>query len=508
MKKPVVLCILDGVGIRDEIKGNAVKNANMPMFNYLLHNYPNSLLEASGKKVGLPEGQMGNSEVGHMNIGAGRIVYQPLELINSEIENKNFFKNKNILEVINHVKENNSKLHIMGLLSDGGVHSHINHLLSLIDMCKLNNVKDVYFDLFLDGRDTFDHSAYNYIKILEDKLQKEKFGNISTISGRYYAMDRDNNWDRVKLSYDAIVNGIGEHYSDIKTMIDVNYENNVTDEFMKPTVFYGENLEENDGVIVFNFRPDRIRELFTAITNHSFDSFETKKFSNLKLVTMMPVSESVICSNAYELQNLKNTLGEYISKKGLSQLRIAETEKYAHVTYFFDGGVEKKLENTKRVLIKSPSVATYDLKPSMSADEVTDSLLKELDTNSYDVVILNYANGDMVGHTGNYKATIEALEFLDDCLKKLYDKVKEKEGILIVTADHGNSDEMFDQENKVVTSHTTSKVPFIISKKGLHLKDGKLADIAPTLLSLLNIEIPKEMTGDNLIVEVENEQKN
>ena len=497
--KPVVLCILDGVGLSLKKKGNAFLNAEKPFLEYLWKNYPHSSLKASGTSVGLPEGQMGNSEVGHMNIGAGRIVYQPLELINRKIDDGTFFQNENILKVINHTKENKSKLHIMGLISDGGVHSSMKHLMSVIDLCKQNNIEQIYFHLFLDGRDTLDHSAYQYVKELEDKIKEIGMGKIVTMSGRYYAMDRDNNWDRVKLAYDAIVSGIGEKYTTPKEMIETNYKNNITDEFMIPSVLEDGKLEENDGIIVFNYRPDRLRELFSSITNPDFNQMEVKKFNNVKLVTMMPVSEEVICLNAYTHQNLKNTLGYYVSEKGLKQLRIAETEKYAHVTYFFDGGVDYELDGSKRILIHSPKVKTYDLKPSMSAEEVTTSLLQELDKD-YDLVILNYANGDMVGHTGSYQAAKEAIEFLDKCVERIYLKIKEKGGVLLVTADHGNCEEMLDENDNVLTSHTTNRVPFIITDKNYDVRDGKLCDIAPTILKLLELSVPEEMTGQSLII--------
>ncbi len=499
MKKPLVLCILDGVGIREESYGNPLKEAKMPTLDYIVKNYPHGKLDASGTAVGLPEGQMGNSEVGHMNLGAGRIVYQPLELINKEIKNGQFFENKNILDVINHAKKHHSRLHVMGLLSDGGVHSSMSHLFAILDMCKTSGVKQVYLHLFTDGRDTNDHSAYGYVKQLEEKISEINLGVITTICGRYYAMDRDNNWDRIKLAYEAIVSGHGVRYKSPKEMIEDSYDKEVTDEFIKPAIFNYYPLEDNDGIIVFNYRPDRLRELFTAVTNSSFKEFETKKLKNIKLVTMMPVSNTVICTNAYGLQNLTNTFGEYVSSKGLKQLRIAETEKYAHVTYFFDGGEEKKLNNTERILINSPKVATYDLMPQMSAKEVTDTLLEELDKDYYDVVILNYANGDMVGHTGNYKAAVAALEYLDACLKRLYDKITQKQGTLIITADHGNIEAMLDEQKRIITSHSTDKVPFIITRHDLKVKDGKLADVAPTMLKLLGLSIPKEMTGEVIV---------
>lgn len=499
MKKPMVLCILDGCGIREESDGNAFKNAFKPTFDYLWNNYPHSLLEASGTMVGLPDGQMGNSEVGHMNIGAGRIVYQPLELINKSVEDGSFYKNEEILKVIRHVNKNNSKLHVIGLLSDGGVHSHINHLMALIDMINKYGIKNVCYHLFLDGRDVAPKSSYSYIKVLEDKIKELGFGKIVTISGRYYAMDRDNNYDRLKKAYDAIVYGLGKTHSTAKDMVNYNYEKGITDEFMMPSIINDGKLEDNDGVITFNFRPDRLRELFTAITNPSESPIEAKVFSNLKVVTMMPVVSSVLCPFAFEHQDLRQTMGEYLSLNGLNQLRIAETEKYAHVTYFYDGGVEQNFMGMKKILIPSSKVKTYDMKPQMSAKEITDTLLNELDKDYYDVVILNYANGDMVGHTGNYDAAIKAVEFLDKCLDIIYKKIVEKDGTLIVTADHGNCDVMWDNNHVAVTSHTTSLVPFIITNKKIKLNNGKLADIAPTMLELLKIKKPKEMTGESLI---------
>ena len=501
MKKPLILAILDGCGIREESDGNAFKNANKPTFDYLWNNYPHTLLQASGNFVGLPDGQMGNSEVGHMNIGAGRLFYQPLEFINHEIETKSFYENKELLNVINHVKMNNSKLHVMGLLSDGGVHSHINHLKAIIEMCKMNDV-DLYMHFFLDGRDVPPKSAYEYIKQIEDI----NYGHIATISGRYYAMDRDNNFDRLKLAYDAIVYGDAPKFNSAKELIDDSYAKDITDEFVIPGIITEAKLSDNDGVIAFNFRKDRLREMFTCITNpHEYESLALEKdmhivsFNNVKCVTMMPVVDTVKCPHAFNDPDLKNILGDVLEKNNLSQLRIAETEKYAHVTFFFDGGQEINYKNENKILIPSPKVATYDLKPEMSAEEVTNTLIDELSKDLYDVVILNFANGDMVGHTGVYEAAKTAVEFLDKCLKRIYDKVNELDGILIVTADHGNCDTMWDENHNVVTSHTTEPVPFIITKKDIELKEGKLGDIAPTMLKLLNIDIPEEMTGEVLI---------
>lgn len=498
MKKPIILTILDGYGLRDCEHGNAVRLANNKVFNMLWHNYPHTELIASGQDVGLPKGQMGNSEVGHMNIGAGRIVYQPLELINKEIAEEKFYHNKEIIEIMDNTKKNKSNLHILGLVSDGGVHSHINHLLALLDMCKMKKINNVYLHLFTDGRDVGPKTAYKYIRMIEDKLENLNIGKIASISGRYYAMDRDNNYDRLKKAYDVIVNDKGIKYDSIKDYINKSYNDGITDEFFIPAKFInGANIKENDSVITFNFRKDRLREMFTALTNKEFHDMETKKFNNLKVLTMLPVVESVKCPHAYDDPKLKNILGEYIEKQGLSQLRIAETEKYAHVTFFFDGGKEEKYNNEDKILVPSPKVATYDLKPEMSANEITDKLLKNI--YKYDLVVLNFANGDMVGHTGVLNAAIKAVETVDKCLEKIYEKVLELDGIMIITADHGNCEEMLDEQNNILTAHTTNPVPFIITKKNLNLKPGKLADIAPTILDLMNIEKPAEMTGISLI---------
>ncbi len=496
--KKAILCIMDGIGIRKESHGNAVRAANTKILNNLIKYYPHCLLDASGESVGLPNGQMGNSEVGHTNIGAGRIVYQPLELISNQVKSKKIYDNENINKVIAHTKSNNSKLHLIGLLSDGGIHSHISHLFGILDMCKEKSIKDVYIHVFTDGRDTLPTSGIKFIKLLQDKLNKLGFGKIATVSGRYYSMDRDNNWDRIRKSYDVMVNGLGRVNSDILEYINKCYEKNMTDEFIKPMLIDKNGIiSNNDGIIVFNFRPDRLRELFKAITNPKFNEFPHKKFKNIELLTMMPVSEEVMCKNAFNNLKLNNTLGEYISNKGLKQLRIAETEKYAHVTYFFDGGVERNLKGCDRILIPSPKVATYDLKPEMSAYEITDKLLSVLD--KYDFVVLNFANGDMVGHTGVFDKTVKAVEVVDECIGKIYDRAMHLGYTLIVTADHGNSDYMLDDNDNIITSHSTSLVPFIITDTKYKLKNGKLADIAPTILDMMGIEIPSDMTGDSLI---------
>ena len=399
---------------------------------------------------------------------------------------------------MNHAKENNSKLHLMGLISDGGVHSHIEHLLALLTMCKEQNINNVYLHLFTDGRDVLPQSAYEYIKIVEDKIKELGIGSIATIGGRYYGMDRDNNYDRLKKGYDAIVYGTPKTTLTIKEYIEDSYSKDIIDEFFIPAVF-NENgtLEDNDALIAFNYRKDRLKEILTAITNKDFNEMDVKRFSNLKTVTMMPVVESVIAETAFEDPKLVNILGEYIEKQGKSQLRIAETEKYAHVTFFFDGGKEVDYKNEKKILIPSPKVATYDLKPEMSVYEVTDALLNELE--NYELVILNFANGDMVGHTGSLEAAIKAVEGVDECLGKIYQKVEEIGGTMVITADHGNCEEMLDENNNVLTAHTTNPVPFIITNKNISLVPGKLGDIAPTILELMGIDKPEEMTGNSLI---------
>ncbi len=501
MKKPIVLCIMDGVGIKKDNYGNAFIKANKPNLDKLFRDYPNSLLEASGEAVGLPANQMGNSEVGHTNIGAGRVIYQPLENINRSIKDGSFFENKNINDVINHTIDNKSNLHIFGLLSDGGIHSHIDHLFALIDLLKDKKI-NVFLHLFTDGRDTLPDVANVYVNKLINKIKGLNNIKIATIGGRFYAMDRDNRWDRIKKYYDAIVYRDAKSYKSPLDAIEDNKNKGNLDEFIEPSIIDGGAcLTNNDGLIVFNFRPDRLRELFYALTNQNFNEFDAKKLSNIKLVTMMPVSDDVICTNAYNLPNLNNTLGEYLEKQNLSQLRIAETEKYAHVTYFFDGGKEQNFKNCERILIPSPKVKTYDLKPEMSAYEITNKLIDELNKDKFDVVIMNFANGDMVGHTGVFDKTIKAVEAIDECIGKIFNKVKSLGGTMFITADHGNCDTMLDKDGNVVTSHSTEKVPFIITDKTITLKNGKLADIAPTILKYMKLDIPKEMTGNILIEE-------
>ncbi|MDD6879354.1 MAG: 2,3-bisphosphoglycerate-independent phosphoglycerate mutase [bacterium] len=495
----IVLCILDGVGLRNEKFGNAFKQARTPFIDYLWNKYPHCKLEASGEFVGLPKGIIGNSEVGHTNIGAGRIIYQPSELINNDIKKGLFYKNKNLNRFLTDVKKNDATLHLIGLMSDAGVHSIIDHLFSILDLIKEYGLKKVYIHGISDGRDTPTTSGINYFKQLQKKLDELGVGIISTVSGRFYAMDRDNRWERVKLSYDCLTKGIGKKYDNYINLFNDNYMNNITDEFIAPSIIDEKGIiKDGDYVIDFNFRPDRLRELLSALTNKNFIEFKECN-TKVDLLTMMPVSKDVICNNIYKKDEVVNSLGIYISNLGKKQLRIAETEKYAHVTYFFDGGRELQLNGCKRILVPSPKVETYDLSPNMRCKEITDKTIKEIEKSEYDLIILNYANGDMLGHTGNIEKTIESLETLDKCIEQLYSKVMENKGILILTADHGNCEYMLDNNGNKVTSHTTNKVPFIICKDNLELIDGKLSDIAPTILKIMDLKIPKEMTGDVLI---------
>ena len=456
--------------------------------------YPNKGINASGTFVGLPDGQMGNSEVGHLTIGAGRIIYQSLELINRAIKDESFYSNESFLNAIRHAKENNSKLHIMGLLSDGGVHSHINHIKALLKLCKKEDFSNVYFHIFTDGRDTFKESSISYIDDLNNEINELGIGKICTISGRYYAMDRDKRWDRLKKCYDVIVNNTGNKCDDYKKYITDSYEKGITDEFIEPVIIdESGKIEENDSIIWANFRPDRAIQILRSLVDPNFDGFDRKIFNNLYLTTMMYVSDDVKSDIAFKKEIIDNTLGIYLSKLGKKQLRIAETEKYAHVTYFFDGGRDLDLNLCDRVLIPSPKVATYDLKPEMSAREITSNLLERMD-NNYDFIFLNFANGDMVGHTGNYNMTKKAIETIDEMIGKLYKKCVEDQYLFIITADHGNAEEMIDENGNVVTSHTTNLVPFIVTDKNLNIDNvNKLSDIAPFVLNYMNLNLPDEM---------------
>ena len=496
--KKVIFAILDGFGIRESEVGNAVKNASTKAIDKILKEFPNSSLKASGEEVGLPKGQMGNSEVGHITIGSGRIVNQPLQKINKSLEDKSFYNNKEILKAIEHAKKNKSKLHILGLLSDGGVHSHINHIFALIQMAKDEGIEDLYIHAFLDGRDVGYNSASTYIENLENYLKKQKIGKLATISGRYYSMDREKAWDRTKQSYDALVYKKAPIISDYKTVLDENYKKDIYDEFIPPTIIDEQGIiEDNDSMIVANFRPDRIPQLIGAFANKEFNHFKTKQLENLYILTMMPVSDEINTPTAFTHDKINNTIGEILSKENYRVLRIAETSKYPHVTHFIDGDKDVDLKYTTKIMVPRQAVDTYDQKPEMSAEEVTEKIKYMID--DYDFVIVNYANGDMVGHTGNYEAALKAVEELDRCVRKLYELAFQKDILLIITADHGNCEEMIREDGKPHTYHTTNKVPFIVCDKNYKVEDGKLSDIAPSILNILNIEIPKEMTGNIII---------
>ena len=507
-KKPVMLMILDGFGVALKSEGNAVELAKKPNFDRLFNKYPHTQIEASGMAVGLPEGQMGNSEVGHLNIGAGRVVYQELTRITKSIADRDFFENEAILKAMKNAKENNAALHLLGLLSDGGVHSHIDHLKGLLEFAKTQGIQKVYIHGFMDGRDVAPSSGKDFIIKAEAMMKEVGVGEFASISGRYYAMDRDNRWERVELAYNAMVLGQGQTAASAIEAIDSSYHDNKTDEFVLPTVITEDGhakatIKNGDSVIFFNFRPDRAREITRAINDKEFAGFKRETL-NLTFTTMTQYDKTLEKVNvAFTPQTLSNTLGEYVSSKGLKQLRIAETEKYAHVTFFFNGGVEKENEGEDRALVSSPKVATYDLKPEMSAYEVTEELLKRLDSDKYDMIILNFANPDMVGHTGVVSAAVKAIEAVDECMGKVVDKVLEKEGTVFITADHGNAETMIDfSTGTPFTAHTTNVVPLLWvsdNVNGAHINPGKLSDLAPTMLTVMGVEIPKEMTGKNLI---------
>lgn len=506
-----LLLILDGFGINESDYGNAIAAARKPNYDKFLSENPHSKLSASGFNVGLLKNDMGNSEVGHLNIGAGRVVFQLNSLIMKKIEDGSFFQNQALLSAIAHAKKHNSKLHLMGLLSDGNVHTNIDHLWALLKLCKQEGIEQVYYHAFLDGRDTLPHSGIEFIQQFLEKSKEIGIGKIATISGRYYAMDRDKRWDRIEKTYDAIVRGKGEEYSDPIKAIQESYDKEVTDEFIIPKVMleYGKpiaKIEENDAVIAFNFRADRMRQITHSLRIPGFDKFEIDKFENLKFVSL---SEYDIKFNdyievAFRLQPLKQILGQLVSQNGLKQLRMAETEKYAHVTFFFNGGVEQPFPNEDRILVNSPKVATYDHQPEMSALEVCDKLVNSIKSDKYDLIITNFANCDMVGHTGVFAAAVKAVETVDSCLGKIIPAAQEHGFNILLTADHGNAEKMLDEEGRIFTAHSKNPVPFIVNARKrtiINLRDGILADIAPTILDLMKIQKPQEMTGESLIEE-------
>ena len=501
-KKPLLLMILDGFGMAGP-EGNAIQAANKPNLDRLFRENPLVQIGASGMDVGLPDGQMGNSEVGHTNIGAGRIVYQELTRITKSIQDKSFFQNEALLNAMNSAAEKGTSLHLIGLLSDGGVHSHNTHLYALVEMAKACGVKNIYIHALLDGRDVPPSSGRDFVAACQEKLQEIGAGSIATVMGRYYAMDRDNRWDRVEKAYAAMVYGQGVMAENAVKAVEDSYAEDVTDEFVVPAVCDPKGtIGPDDSVVFFNFRPDRAREITRTFVDPQFDGFQRKKgFFPLQYVCMTQYDATMPnVEVAFKPQSLTNTLGEYISQKGLRQLRIAETEKYAHVTFFFNGGVEKQYQGEDRILVKSPKVATYDLTAEMSAYEVTDKLEEAIASDAYDVIILNYANCDMVGHTGVFDAAKAAVEAVDACVGRITEAVAQKGGVCLITADHGNADKMFEEDGSPFTAHTTNPVPFCVVGYPCKLREGGvLADIAPTMLKILGLPQPEEMTGKSII---------
>lgn len=499
MTKPVALIIMDGYAHGKDYPGNAITQANTPNLDKYYKEYPNTEISTSGMAVGLPDGQMGNSEVGHLNIGAGRIVYQSLTRINVAIDNGDFYKNEALVNAVINAKKNNSKLHLLGLFSEGGVHSHINHFIALVELAKQNDV-DVYVHAFTDGRDVLPRTSKDDFAKFEKTLAEMEHGKIASVVGRFYAMDRDNIWERTQVAYDLLVHGKGEKFSTIDEAVTKSYDNDVTDEFIKPSLIAEEGLiEDNDSVVFVNFRPDRAIQLSTMLTNIAETPNEDKQL-DLEYVCMMHYAEKVKGSIAFGLQDLKDTYGEVISGLGLKQLRIAETQKYAHVTFFFDGGLDKEIEGSTRVLVDSPKVATFDEVPEMSAYEVAEKAVEEISTGKYDTIILNFANCDMVGHTGIMPAAIKAVEVVDECVGKVVDAINAQGGVALITADHGNADQLLDENGNTFTAHTTNPVPMILTKSGYNLRSGgNLGDLAPTMLELLGIDQPAAMTGKSLI---------
>ena len=502
MKKPLILMILDGFGIAPE-KGNAIKAAKKPNIDKLFAENPVTQIGASGMDVGLPDGQMGNSEVGHTNMGAGRIVYQELTRITKTINEDKLKENEAIVNAMDKALENGTALHLMGLLSSGGVHSHITHLYGILELAKKKGLENVYIHTFLDGRDVPPSSAAEFMDELLAKTKEIGVGKVATVSGRYYAMDRYNNWDRVEKTYAAMVYGEGEKAECPVCAVKNSYDKGVTDEFVVPVVVDGgAQVKPNDSIIFFNFRPDRAREITRTFVDPDFKGFERKNgFFPVNFVCMTQYDATMPNVDvAFKPQALKNTLGEYVSNKGMTQLRIAETEKYAHVTFFFNGGVEKQYEGEDRILVKSPAVATYDLQPEMSAYEVTDKLVPAIESGKYDMIILNYANCDMVGHTGVFEAAVKAVEAVDTCVGRVVEAIKKMGGVALITADHGNADKMVDADGSPFTAHTTNPVPFCVVGYDCQLREGgRLADIAPTMLQIMGLEQPAEMDGVSLI---------
>lgn len=503
MSKPVVLAILDGWGIRENCENNAACMANTPCLDALFAKYPHATLECSGEAVGLPDGQQGNSEVGHLNLGAGRVVYQDLLRIDKDIREGLFEENKAIRDLMEKLKSNGCALHLMGLLSDGGVHSHQEHLYALLQMAKKLGLSKVYVHAFMDGRDVSPTSGVHYLKALQDKMEEIGLGQLATVSGRYYAMDRDKRWEREKLSWDAMVHGKGIMVENILSAMKTSYDKDVTDEFIEPMVHVGVNgtINAEDGIIFFNFRADRAKQLTRAFVDPAFDGFDRGSWTTIDFVAMTEydITLNEYLSIAYPPLTLNNTLGEWLAKHGKKQLRTAETEKYAHVTSFFNGGIEKANEDEDRVLIPSPKVATYDLQPEMSAEDVCQTVVDAVKKQTYDFILVNFANPDMVGHTGILQAAIRAMEKVDESIGRIAKAVEEANGYMVICADHGNCEKMANEDGSPFTSHTTNPVPIIVVGTDRAVGAGKLSDVAPTVLELMNLDRPSDMTGHSLL---------
>lgn len=510
-KKPLVLMILDGWGTREACADNAVTLANPVNFNKLKDIYPYTTLECSGNSVGLPRGQMGNSEVGHLNMGAGRVVFQEVTRISQAIEEGSFFHNEELLKAISNARDHNGAVHLLGLLSDGGVHSELTHLYALLKLCKTNNCSAVYVHAFMDGRDVAPQSGRDYINSVENRMREIGIGRIASLGGRYYGMDRDNRWERIEKAYNAMVLGEGLQAANPQAAIENSYEARITDEFMEPTVIIDAQgqpigtIQDGDSIIFYNFRADRARQISHAFVDRDLDEFKRRVLPSTYYVCMTQYDAHLQAPVAFPPQNLDNTLGQVLAAHDLKQLRIAETEKYAHVTFFFNGGVEEANPGEDRILIPSAKVATYNLKPEMSAVEVTERVIQEIDRDYYDVIIMNYANPDMVGHTGVLEAAVQAVATVDQCLQEVVGQVQRKKGTVLVTADHGNCEMMSDPDNDCpFTAHTTERVPFILVDDeyiGHQLREGSLRDVAPTMLGLMGIDIPPEMTGKSLLID-------
>ncbi|MCR5150854.1 MAG: 2,3-bisphosphoglycerate-independent phosphoglycerate mutase [Clostridiales bacterium] len=503
-KKTVLLCIMDGFGKNESDYGNAIKAANTPNLDRIMAENPVTYIGASGLDVGLPDGQMGNSEVGHTNIGAGRVVYQELTRITKSINDGDFFDNKAMNAAMDHCLREGSSLHLFGLLSNGGVHSHNTHLYGILELAKRKGLENVFVHCFMDGRDVPPTSGKDFVKELYEQCDKIGVGKVASIMGRYYAMDRDNRWERVVKAYNAITKCEGEKFECGCEYIENSYAQGVTDEFVVPAVSNeAQGVKDNDSIIFYNFRPDRAREITRSFVDPDFSGFEREQIKNLYYVCMTQYDANMPAVDvAFRPESLENTFGEYISANGLKQLRIAETEKYAHVTFFFNGGVEKQYDGEDRILVKSPAVATYDLQPEMSAYEVTDRLIEAIDSEKYDAIILNYANCDMVGHTGVFDAAVKAVEAVDECVGRVCKAVTSKGGVMLITADHGNADKMYEDDGSPFTAHTTNPVPFVVVGYPCVLKEsgGKLCDIAPTMLRVMGLEQPKQMSGESIII--------